>query len=257
MHLSVQVSQSTQSDFKLMVADQLLSWDRMSMSHRQTHLSISPFLVIWDAQSVSHKDQNRITHSLPDTVYDWFSVSTSHFADDMPNKSKMSDAGKFAGGSKQRFKDLGHHDVSTTPSPCHDTRMTVAFDNNMAEVHSHCDLHHSGNVFSSIPASGSTWTPTNSHTGQNMNIPAFIPVWHDSGQWGWLFEGITPRSSMISTESIKDLDYRTSLRLIASKLPVHLQGAGCGLQTRSYTRRVSLVSSVSWWNSLNARTISG
>ena len=72
---------------------------------------------------------------------------------------------KFAGGSQQRLEDFGHHGVSTTPSPCHGSRMTVAFNDNVAQVHTHSDLYHSSSVFSAnlvTPPTGSTSTPIDS-----------------------------------------------------------------------------------------------
>ena len=134
-----------------------------------------------DAQSVSHTDPKTVTRSVPDIVSDRVSVSTLPFADGMPTQLRRSDAGEFTGGSQQRSEDLGHHGVSTTPSPCHGTRMTVAFDDNVAQVHTHSDLYHSRSVttFSAIPVmlpTGSTSTPIDSCNGLNPASPVFIPV---------------------------------------------------------------------------------
>ena len=94
-----------------------------------------------DAQSVSHTDPKTVTRSVPDIVSDRVSVAKSHFADGMSTQSRRSDAGEFIGGSQQRSEDLGHHGVSTTPSPSLGTRMTVAFDDNVAQVHTHTLTH--------------------------------------------------------------------------------------------------------------------
>ena len=83
----------------------------------------------------SHTDPKTVTHSVPHIVSDWVSVTTSHFADGLSTQSRRSDTGEFTGGSQQRSEDLGHHGVSTTHSPCHGTRMTVAFDDNVVQVH--------------------------------------------------------------------------------------------------------------------------
>ena len=134
-----------------------------------------------DAQSVSHTDLKTVTRTVPDIVSDRVSVATSHFTDGMPTQSRRSDAGEFTGGSQQRSEDLGHHGVSTTHSPCHGTRMTVAFDDNVAQVHNHSDLYHSRSVttFSATPVmlpTGSTSTPIDSHNGLNPASPVFIPA---------------------------------------------------------------------------------
>ena len=132
-----------------------------------------------DAQSVSHTDPKTVTRSVPDIVSDRVSVATSHFADGMPTQLRRSDAGEFTGGSQQRSEDLGHHGVSTTPSPCHGTRMTVAFDDNVAQVHTHSDLYHNSSVFSASPVTlptGSTPTPIDSRNGLNPASPVFIPA---------------------------------------------------------------------------------
>ena len=141
----------------------------------------SVFGQLSDAQSVSHTDSKTVTRSVPDIVSDRVSVATSHFADGMPTQLRRSDAGEFTGGSQQRSEDLGHHGVSTTPSPCHGTRMTVAFDDNVAQVHTHSDLYHSRSVttFSAIPVmlpTGSTSTPIDSCNGLNSASPVFIPA---------------------------------------------------------------------------------
>ena len=130
-----------------------------------------------DAQSVSHTDLKTV----PDIVSDRVSVATWHFTDGMPTQSRRSDAGEFTGGSQQRSEDLGHHGVSTTHSPCHGTRMTVAFDDNVAQVHNHSDLYHSRSVttFSASPVTlptGSTSTPIDSRNGLNPASPVFIPA---------------------------------------------------------------------------------
>ena len=122
-----------------------------------------------------------MTRSVPDIVSDRVSVATSHFMDGMPTQLRRSDAGEFTGGSQQRSEDLGHHGVSTTPSPCHGTRMTVAFDDNVAQVHNHSDLYHSRSVttFSATPVmlpTGSTSTPIDSRNGLNPASPVFIPA---------------------------------------------------------------------------------
>ena len=116
-----------------------------------------------------------MTRLVPDQV----SVTTSHFAYGMSTQSRRSDAGEFTGGSQQRSEDLGHHGVSTTPSPCHGTRMTVAFDDNVAQAHTHSDLYHSSSVFSATPvalSTGLTLTPIDSYNGLNPASPVFIPV---------------------------------------------------------------------------------
>ena len=130
-----------------------------------------------DAQSVSHTDPKTVTHSVPDIVSDRVSVATSHFTDGMPTQWRRSDAGEFTGGSQQRSEDLGHHGVSTTPSPCHGTRMTVAFDDNMAQVHTHSDLYHNSSVFSASPVTlptGSTSTLIDSRNGLNPSSPVLF-----------------------------------------------------------------------------------
>ena len=104
-----------------------------------------------DAQSVSHTDPKTVTRSVPDIVSDRVSVATSHFADGMSTQLRRSDAGEFTGRSQQRSEDLGHHGVSTTPSPSHGTRMIVAFDDNVAQVHTHSDFYHNTSVFSASP----------------------------------------------------------------------------------------------------------
>ena len=126
-----------------------------------------------DAQSVSHTDPKTVTCS------DQVSVATSHFTDGMPTQLRRSDAGEFTGGSQQRSEDLGHHGVSTTPSPYHGTRMTVAFDDDVDQVHTHSDLYHNSSVFSASPVTlptGSTSTPIDSRNGLNPASPVFIPA---------------------------------------------------------------------------------
>ena len=132
-----------------------------------------------DAQSVSHTDPKTVTRSVPDIVSDRVSVATSHFADGMSTQLRRSDAGEFSGGSQQHSEDLGHHGVSTTPSPCHGTKMTVAFDDNVAQVHTHTDLYHSSSGFSASPVTlptGLTSTPIDSRNGLNPASPVFIPA---------------------------------------------------------------------------------
>ena len=130
-------------------------------------------------KSVSHTDPKTVTRSVPDIVSDPVSVATSHFADGMSTQLRRSDAGEFTGRSQQRSEDLGHHGVSTTPSPSHGTKMTVAFDDNLAQVHTHSDFYHNSSVFSASPVTlptGSTSTPIDSGNGLDPASPVFIPA---------------------------------------------------------------------------------
>ena len=57
--------------------------------------------------------------------------------------------------------------------------MTVVFDDNGAQVHTHSDLYHRSSVFSATPVTpptGSTSTPIDSRNGLNPASPVFIPA---------------------------------------------------------------------------------
>ena len=166
VHLSVQLSLSTLSGLKLMAMDQPLLWIRMSTSHRLTHLPISPSWI-----SLLMFSPSDIQTQIPWNVRfrTWFLTGFQLGHRILQMACRLSREGlmqvKFAGGSQQRLEDLGHHGVSTTPSPCYGSRMTVAFNDNVAQVHTHSDLYHSSSVFSAtlvtLPT-GSTSTPIDS-----------------------------------------------------------------------------------------------